>query len=580
MKPRLNGFYLAILLLIAVLHHGEVQAQFYDEYPYPRDTYINPLGIEWKLSGTFGEPRGNHFHAGNDIRTNGAVGYKLYAIADGYVSRIKVSPYGYGKALYIAHDDGFTSVYAHLSKFSNVLDSLVRSYQFASESFVQDIYLDQGEVTVKQGELIGLSGNSGGSAGPHLHFEIRETGTQKPLNPLFFGYEVKDTRPPQIMGAKFTSVQSGYYNALGGNSEMYIPIDKLPDTLSVPAGRIAVGIHTLDQQDLSINRNGVFRVEMNVDGKQYFRATMDRLDFSHGRYVNAFRDFYERKQNKTVYNCYRLPGNRLDVYEVLENDGFIDLGAGQLRTLSIDVRDFHGNTSTVELVIRGETVRDKADADPDKTGEQLLLVRHEEHFNLRTDDFRIYIPAKTFYDDIPLIYSKRPIEQGGIHSDIHQLHDHLVPMHLAAVVQVAARDIPAALASRAVMVHKDLQGAEQSLTTFWKDGMVSARTREVGHFYVRLDTIAPELQLLNFSSRTNEFRGGQIRVKISDALSGIDSYNGFIDGRWVIFDYDAKRDLLTYDFDEYCPPGEHLLRLVVTDEVNNEVVKEIPFTVP
>ena len=564
-------FHLIVFILISLVH-GSAHAQFYEEYPHPRDRYINPLGIDWKLSGTFGEPRGNHFHAGADVKTNGATGYKLYAIADGYVARIKVSPWGYGNALYIDHEDGYTSVYAHMSVFNDQIDSLVKQRQYAERAFSQDIYLDAGAVRVKQGDLIGLSGNSGGSGGPHLHFEIRETASQRPLNPLFFGYEVLDTKGPRFLGLKWTTIEGGYFNHVQ-NRSAYIPAASLKDTVEVSAGKIGIGVHSFDNHDESNNSNGVFRIEMYVNGEKRVKWSMDKLRFDMGRYVNAFRDFYEGKKNRTVYNCFRLPGNELDLYEELVDDGYIFLEDGETALVTLKLLDFHGNATERTVVLRA-----KAEETPESVGPERIVVRHNENFSLVKDGFRAYFPERTFYDQVPLLYQRSESDDKTLVSDVHQVHDVLIPMHKYAVVQVAPKGLPSTLKSKAVMVHKDLRGVEQTYTTFWKDDMISAKANEVGYFYARVDTVKPNVQWLNYSVSSETFRGDQIRVKISDELSGVADYNGYLNGDWVLFEYDAKRNLITYDFDEHCPPGKHNLKVVVTDKSNNTTIKELSFT--
>ena len=567
-----------VFSVISLLFTTTAYGQFYDDYPYPQELFASPLGIDWKLSGTYGEPRGSHFHMGDDIKTNGATGYKLYAIGDGYISRIKVSPYGYGKAVYIDHYEGYTSVYGHMSRFNDRLDSLVKSYQYASQEFAQDITLPRDQLKIIQGEVIGLSGNSGGSGGPHLHFEIRESGTQKPINPLFFGYAVLDTKKPNLMGVKLSSIQNSYYD---NRSEKYWPIAEVLDTISVPFGtRSGIAVHTLDQHDQGNNQNGVFRIEMLVDNESHFKFSMDKMSFDEGRYVNAFQDFYEKKQNKTVYNCYRLPGNQLKIYEHLVEDGFVDLKQGESKNITINVWDFHENKSSVSFVLEGVELPQKENKQVivgEESKTEILHVVHNENYSFTTDDFKVYIPAMTFYDDITLKYLRKETKDANIYSDEYQLHDYLVPMHKSAVVQVRSKNLSAELHSKVVMMHRDLQGIEQSFTTFWKDDMVSAKTREVGFFYVKVDQVEPEIQWLNFTEKNQNFRGDQIRVKISDDLSGITDYNGYIDNKWVVFDYDAKRNLLTYDFDEHCLPGEHQLKVVVSDKVKNTAVKEIKF---
>jgi len=494
------------------------------------------------------------------------------------VARIKVSPWGYGKALYIAHPNGYTSVYGHMSAFKDRIDSLVSARQYSEHEFEQDIYLEYGTLEVKQGQVIGLSGNSGGSGGPHLHFEIRESASQKPLNPLFFGYDVVDTRKPDVIGVKLSSIGSGFYVQADVAQETYLPVEKLPDTIDCVEGKVAIGIHGFDKHDAGANKNGIFRVEMLVNDESHILWTMDKTSFDQGRYVNAFRDFSENKKRRTIYNCYRLPGNALEVYEYLVDDGFVHLGAGEKVKIEIQASDFHKHVSIVSFYLKG-IKKDSSDESSDAAGlDNAFNVAYNESHSFIRPGFQLNIPAGTLYDNAQFFYQVKETDDPSIYSDMHQFHDAFVPIHKRFVAQVKPYSLPKGMESKVVLAHMDLRGVEQSLTTFWKDGMVSAKCREVGWFYVRTDTKPPHVRWLNLTEKTKTFRGEQIRVHLEDDLSGIKDYNGYIDGKWVVFDYDAKRNLLTYDFDQNCPPGEHSIRMVVIDKVNNETELKTSFT--
>ena len=264
--------------------------------------YISPLDLNILLSGTFGELRSNHFHAGIDIKTNGIQGHKIKSIYDGYVSRIKVSSWGYGKTIYINHPEtGHTSVYAHLQKFSNKIDSIVLNKHYQEENFELDFTLKKNMIKIKKGELIGYTGNSGSSAGPHLHFEIRETKNQQPINPLQFGFKVKDDIPPKLLKLKIyafdTTLIDGYnsnktYDLFQKEGEYFI--NEIPEI----SGPFAMGIYTYDQSNGSYNKNGVYNINLFVDTIKYYEFKADKLNFNTTRYINAHIDYYEKKQTK------------------------------------------------------------------------------------------------------------------------------------------------------------------------------------------------------------------------------------------------------------------------------------------
>jgi murein DD-endopeptidase MepM/ murein hydrolase activator NlpD len=577
LKVNIRNFALICLLLLSAFSFNSF-GQIYPEYPYPTDVFANPLGIEWELSGTYGEPRSNHFHAGSDVKTNGTTGYKLYAIQDGYVARIKVSPFGYGKALYIAHPNGYTSVYGHMDSFNPKIDSLVKQYQYANQQFSQEIYPKASELKVKKGDLIGYSGNSGGSGGPHLHLEIRETASEQVLNPLFFGYKVSDNVPPTLSAIKLTTIPSdkSYYEVPEGKRYLLKKNSKgyyIQDTIEVAEGEIGVGVHGYDVQTAATNKNGIFRMELFVNDQPHFTWTMDKMSFDEARYVNAFRDFYEGKYGRTIYNCFRMPGNDFKIYEHQVKDGFIDSKGKEVIKVNIVAWDFHKNKSNIEFYLKTNPNLKPAIIQ-DSTA---VLMPFNQNNNIIKEDFKAFFPEGSFYDDLPVTYRKEINSSATIFSDYHHLNNRLVPLHKTVVVQIAPKNIAPELKSKVVMMHKDLKGVEQALATFWKDDMISTKSKEVGVFYAKLDTVAPSISIINLNTSTKTFRENQIRVKITDNLSGIDTYDGYINDQWVVFDYDAKRNLLVYDFDDKMGKGEQTLKMVVKDAVGNVQTKVIPF---
>ncbi len=540
---------------------------------YPKNTFGKPLKIELLTSGTFGEPRGNHFHAGLDIKTNGTTGYRLYAVKEGYISRIKVSPYGYGKAIYINHPNGYTSVYAHLSNFNDAIQQYVKSTQYQREQFAVDLYPGKDLFPIDSGEVIGFSGNSGGSAGPHLHFEIRETASEVPINPLFFGYEVEDDIPPTLGFVKATNVNQGFFRSQG--QRFALVKEKTFYTTAKPLkleeGKIALSVQGWDRQTKTTNKNGIYRIEMLVEGESVFDWEVDKVGFHETRYVNGFMDYEERKLRKSsFYNCFRLPGNQLSVYNHLKDNGFVYLLNGDTLDVVIKTFDFSKNKSEVRLKVIGTASKEKLFIDPSHI--------YNSYNVIDKNSFEMYLSEGSLYDHVTLHYHIDSLDQStGCYSSYHKVHDRHIPLHKHAFVKIKPDDLPAHLRSKALIVHEDINGEKQGLTPKWDGDMIGGKVKEIGGFCIQVDTIAPEVRLLNFSSKTNTFRGASIRVNLRDNLAGIKSYNGYIDGQWVLFDYDAKRNLMTYHFDERCSAGEHSLKIIVIDEVNNKTTLEKKF---
>ncbi|GIV60273.1 M23 family metallopeptidase [Rhodocaloribacter litoris] len=560
--------------------------------PFPRDVFRSPLGIPLLLSGNFAEMRSNHFHSGLDIKTNGQEGYRVYAAADGWVSRIVVSPVGYGHALYVNHPSGHTTVYAHLSRFNDTLAAYVKRLQYEKRSFRLDVHPPAGRFRVRQGEVIAYSGNSGGSSGPHLHFEIRDAATQEPLNPLLFGLPVEDTVPPRIYRIKvYALAPDGYARIEPADGSAPVEVTperpahvevvgggdayRLQNVRHIRAhGRIAFGIQTHDYHNGSNNRLGAYRIRLEADGKTLFLSEMQRFSFDETRYVNAHVDYAERVRNRRwIQRSYRLPGNRLSIYRT-GSTGHLDTAPGQTHRLAYTVEDAAGNTARLHFEVEGMAARPVA-ADTPATPD--VLLRHDRTATLNRDGLRATFPAGTVYEEVPLTYRVRPPLRGAF-SERHDVHDELTPVHNRYTLSLRADHLPARLRPKALIARLGENGRWVSEGGSYQDGYVTTRPRTFGTFFVAVDTLAPEVTPLNLYDGKDMRAERSIRFRIRDDLAGIGSYAGYVDDAWVLFAYDAKNDLIEYVFDEHVPPGAHTLSVVVTDNTGNTARYTARFT--
>ena len=314
------------------------QSTVYPQYP-------NPVKIPVYLSATFAELRNNAFHAGVDIKTQGVEGKEVFAVADGYVSRIGVSPYGYGKVLYITHNDGFTSVYAHLSKFNKVIGEFVKNKQYEDESFTQNIILEKDKFPIKKGDFLGFTGNSGGSGGPHLHYEIRYTNTQEPINPLYFGLKIKDTKSPNIKGLAVYPMKNAcvnndnspqYMKVLNNDGKYYV--DKSVFTAN---GNVAFGINVYDQADGSNNKNGAYSIELFADNDLIFNIISDKYSYGETRYINSLIDYSHYINEKERFIRTEIDEfNKLNLYE--KRNGVVAINHGDTLNMKYVVKDYEG----------------------------------------------------------------------------------------------------------------------------------------------------------------------------------------------------------------------------------------------
>lgn len=541
---------------------------------YDQNYFRNPLDIPINLSGNFGELRTNHFHAGLDIKTNQQEGLKVYASAEGYVSRIKVSPVGYGYALYITHPNGYTTVYGHLKKYAPKIDAWVKDQQYKLKSFSVDLFPDSSVLPVYKGEEVALSGNTGGSGGPHLHFEIRETVTEKTVNPMLFGIKAKDKIPPSVAGIWIVPMgDSAWVN--GGR----IPVNMVTKVGSgncalksakAPTvyGDIAFAVHTTDALDGNGNRCGIYRIEFFVDSVQIYGQRMDKLDFTTNRAMNAHTIYERFKQHKSsIHGSYRLPGNPLDIYENLVNDGIMSFRDGKLHKCEYRVIDFEGNKSVLKFNVQAQKSGGKATPEVPP----LAVWNWEQDNYYENEEVKIAMKAYTLYEDLDLTISKSKTIAGALGST-YLIASNYEPVHNAYALKLNAQSVKPELTNKAVIVRYDPdKGKISSELTAYENGWLSANPMYLGYFAIMIDTVKPSVTATDFAA--NLKGRTQFSMRISDGLSGVDQIIPSIDGQWALMEYDAKNSRLTYYFDEKrIAHGKHEFQLEVIDAVGNSRV--------
>ena len=345
---------------------------------YPKDYFRSPLNIPIKLSGTFGELRNNHFHAGLDIKTNRKVGLPVYATADGYVSRIKVAIWGYGKVLYVKHNNGFTSVYAHLSRFEKSIQNYVKNIQYEKESYeTGNIYPGEDEIFVKKGDIIAYSGRTGGFVAPHLHYEIRDTKTEHIINPLFFGLKVQDSIAPKIKRIMVYPIEmSSRVNRSAKKQTLGIKRDSLNTyrTNRISAsGKIGFGLNVYDLLGEELNKNGVFSIEMLVNGKRHYFHNLETFSFAESKFINLLIDYpYYKTYKNRIQKTFKENANKLSIYKDLIYDGVIDIKEGLNYRVEIIAKDYKGNSSSIKIPIIGVRSESMVSQQQDTTNYKII----------------------------------------------------------------------------------------------------------------------------------------------------------------------------------------------------------------
>lgn len=537
----------------------------------PPPDFNPPMKIPLVLSGNFGEIRSDHFHSGIDIKTRGTIGHHVFAIKEGYVSRIKVQANGYGKSIYLTHPGGFTSVYGHLNAYREDIASYVRRIQHQRKSHQVDIYLDEGTFPVKSDDFIAYSGNSGSSTGPHLHFEVRTSGNQHPTNALKYGFGIEDVIPPRFHSLVITPGSSDSHLNGSGTWRLF---DLVLDNgkYTVPwgtrleaSGTIGIGVEVFDYLNGAGNRCGVYSLDMYVEDTLVYSHVMDEFAFSETRYINAFIEYGERiASGRKIHRLYRLPNDRLRIYKSLRNNGYIKLDPDQVQNVRVVASDVAGNRAELAFTISG---RDQIPSEiPEHPGTTIRMKYDKENLH-ETEDVRVEIPAGALYDDLDFNFQSEPGNQSFL-SPVYNIHHPGIPLHKPYNLSIRVREVTPALQDKLLLV--TTEGEEiVSAGGAYENGSVVANLLNFGRFFVEMDTIAPEI--LPLKRDLSASGPGSLRFRISDNLSGIEKYEGFIDNRWALFEYDPKNELLICTFDstrmKKGEPSE--LELYITDAKGN-----------
>lgn len=540
---------------------------------YGAEYYRSPVGFAITLAGNVGEIRSNHFHTGMDIKALQGVGSPIYAVADGYVSRVGVSPTGYGYVLYVTHPNGETSVYGHLNAFAPQIARWVREQQYAKRSFRVDLYPERGQFPVRQGDRIAFLGNTGSSGGPHLHFEIRDA-QGRPRNLVAEGvFQVADRVPPVVSRILLYEVDSAMgvpYRTLRRSVAVRTLADgtALPEDSVLRLGRRGyLAYEVIDYKDGKSNTMGIYALEQRVDGVPNFRFALDRLNFATNGYVNAFVDYPEnhRAKRTSVLRAYVSPHNRLAVYGVVRDgaDGMIDLSAEACggRRIETVFTDDAGNRTTLAFRVERdtetcvETVVPQGEAVSWTTGKRFRVPGGE-----------VSIPGGALYESM-ILRAERDTVCGR---SVVRVGSSDVPLHRAATVALAPDSVPERLRAKMLVVAVDDEGRIGSVGGRWEaaSGRVVAQTKRLGCFAVAVDTLAPVIRATSASGAQIP-AGKTVRWTATDDLSGIVYYALSVDGAWELVAWDPKSRTLEHTPVRGAAARRHNVVLTVGDAKGN-----------
>lgn len=542
--------------------------------------FSDPVKIPILLSGSFAELRSNHFHSGIDIKTQGTSGLPIYAVADGYISRIAVSPTGFGKALYIKHPNGTTTVYGHLLRFSPAIKKYVEDKQYENKTFRVDLQIPKYLFPVKQDQKIAKSGNSGSSGGPHLHFEIRDTKTEEPLNPLKYNFQVTDNIPPRIFSVLIVPLSDNSHVNHGTVQRSYPVVFydgkyHLKNNPTIPmSGKIGVAIQTNDYFDGTYNKCGINLLQMTVDKETYFTFQLNRFSFDNSRYINSHIVYDEYMNSKRRFvKTWIEPGNRLPIYNHNGSMGIITTVNTKTQQIEIELKDSYGNTSKLEFSIKGSNNELTTNG-----ANKATTFKYNEENQFSTKDLEIIIPDGALYNNFSFTY-KKDSASDGFYSDLHSIHNKMVPLHKNVAIRIKTNNLPPELEAKVIMANVDTKTGElHAAGGEYKNGWVETKTRNLGNYVVTVDTIPPTITPLSITDSTLT-ESSRIRFKITDDLAGIKTIEGLLDGQWALFDYDAKTNRITHTFNKsrFEFNKRHYLKLTITDYRGNNSVYEANF---
>ena len=533
---------------------------------FPKNYFSNPLDIELILNGNFGESRPSHFHSGIDFKTQFKEGLNVFSSAKGYVSRISIKHGGFGKALYINHPNGYTTVYAHLKNFNKKIEDYIKKIQYNKKSYQIEHYFKKDVIKILKNENIGKSGNTGSSFGPHLHYEIRLTKNQKAINPQLFEIDIKDTRRPII-----NSVFLYKLDSLNKISEpIKLKINKINDSIyqseKVTAnGTIGFGINGFDRQDLANNKNGIYKYSTVYDNKKNIEFNFNSFFFEESIKIKTLIDYKYYIQNKSrIIKLFKDHGNNLSIYSN-NKSGYINV-ENDISLYQISVTDLKGNKSTIKIpIIKGDLTNS-----PLKNVNSTVLntaINNKLDYNFEFENAEIKIAKNTFLKNVKL----------NIDASIDSIK--IINPEIAVFKNIKISFLNKEKRKGNYLALKDNNGNESFATAKLNSkNYFYHKTKSLGTYFIKNDSLLPVIELKNFKNNDWITNKNSIKIKILDKETGIKNYNVKINGKWMLFEYEYKRNELFYKFDSYfINKKKNLIEVSVEDMAGNKSQKNFTF---
>lgn len=552
-----NKYFFTLILIISIT---KLNAQT----EYPQDYFRNPLEIPIILAGTFGELRTAHFHFGIDLKTQQKEGLNVHTAAEGYVSRIKVSNWGYGKALYITHPNGYTTVYAHLKKFNENIEAYIRKNQYRLEKEEIQLFPKKDVLPIQTNEIIAYSGSTGGFIAPHLHFEIRNTKTEKIINPMHFGLTPKDTKKPIINHLRAYAFND---SSSVNKSNIALPINfkHMANGTYIASevkayGKIGFSLNTYDQQDGALNENGIYKLEMLVNGKKQFEHKVETFSFDESKYINLLIDYPYYGEHKRKYQkTYIHRENKLSTYDRKLGRGEISIEDGKTYQIQIRISDFAGNISELTVPVRGVK---KTPVIIDEKKQTNYYIKKNQENSFKINKVKIKFPKNVFYNNLYLDITEK--------DSIISIHKPIVPLHKSYTITFDVSDYSKEQKDKMYIASVVKNKYYNYCSTTKNDSVFSTNTRSLGAFKLHSDKNPPIIEKCSFYENQNLSNYHSFSIKVTDKESGLKKYRGEIDGKWIRMELNVKTNKLTFDFDDIeLVKGNHTFSLIAMDNIGN-----------
>ena len=583
---QLKSLLLAPFIILSLYLHAQQSS-------YPKYFFRNPLNIPMKLAANFGELRPNHWHMGLDIRTNQKENLPVYAAANGYIAHVGIRPQSFGRYIIINHPNGFSTLYGHLNDFFPALEQFVTEQQYKQETWAIELDFSKEKFPVSKSQFIAYSGNTGGSQGPHLHFEIRDTKTQKCLNPLLFGFPVQDNvRPNLVKLAMYDRSHSVYeqtplFFSLKNTGSSYI-IPNRP-VIKTDENKISFAIQSSDGTTGSNNPNGIYSAKLFFDDEPQISFSLDSIDYNETHYVNAQIDYkYRYDGGSFLQHLSQLPGDHGPVYKKINSDGVISLQDTNVHTIRIEIKDTYLNTSQLKFAIQyNDSLGKLIAASSDRNKNSPRFIPNNVNV-LEKPDFEMYLPEFCFYDTIQSFYYRSNSSLPFAITAMHQVNDASIPVHGDLTVRIKPnKPIPNEWKDK-IVIQRNYRNNNSVRKAAWQgnadDLWLSAKFDDFGTFQAFADLEPPSINELGKGDTINLSPASRIIFQPIDNSRVIRNFRAELDGQWLRFTNDKNWSYI-YIFDEHCPFGIHQLKVSVEDLVGNTITKSwwfkrYPYTAP